>query len=157
MEPRRLISEHGYSLMELLAVIIIVGIIASVAMKSLTGANDAARSEETKRELDELAWAMVGQPDLVSGGVRTDHGYVGDIGSLPPNLDALVINPGGYSTWEGPYIRDDFYTSPSGSESEFKVDAWGTPYSYSGGVTISSTGSGSTITRKIARIVDDLL
>ena len=143
--------------MELLAVIVIVSIIATVAMKSLTGVNDVVRCEKTKSELNKLAWAVAGKPDLVSGGVRTDYGYIGDIGSLPPNLDALVTNPGAYGTWDGPYIRDDFYTSTSGSETSYKVDAWGSQYSYSGGITISSSGSGSAITRNIAGSIDDLL
>ncbi|MFQ6007620.1 MAG: prepilin-type N-terminal cleavage/methylation domain-containing protein [Candidatus Zixiibacteriota bacterium] len=149
-------TNDGYSLFELILVIIILGIITSVAIRSLRTAHNTARVERTKKELDQLAWAIAGNPKLVSGGIRTDFGYVGDVGAMPPNLDALVSNPG-YSTWDGPYIRDDFYPYDTSSETEFKIDAWGTTYSYSGGATISSTGSGSTITRKIANSLDDLL
>ena len=96
-------SHDGYSLIELLVVIIILGVIATVAVKSLTGVNDTVRIEETRQELSHLAWAIAGRPKLVSGGQRTDYGYVGDVGSLPVNLTALVQNPGSYSTWDGPY------------------------------------------------------
>jgi len=146
---------RGYSLIELIVVLIIIGVIASVAMKSLTAVNDTARIEETKRELDHLAYAIVGNPDLVSGGIRTDYGFVGDNGRLPANLDALLTQPGGYTNWGGPYISDEF--SVDGSSSEYKNDGWGKAYSYSGGLTVSSSGGSSTITRTLANSTGDLL
>ncbi len=154
MERRH--RQGGYSLFELVVAIVILGIIASVAIRTLTVTGEIARVEQTKRELDQLAWAIAGRPDLVSGGHRTDFGYVGDVGSLPGNLGALVTNPG-YATWRGPYIRDDYYLSEAAGEIEFGIDAWGAAYSYSGGTRIVSTGSGSDITREIANRPDDLL
>ena len=153
----RLTSETGYSLIELIIVIVIVAIIASVAVKALRGTNEVVRTEETKAELEQLAYAVAGNPVVLSGGARTDYGYVGDVGALPPNLDALVTNPGGYGTWDGPYVRDDFYVTAGGASSEFKLDGWGRAYVYSGGNSIVSTGSGSSISRNIANATDDLL
>ncbi len=150
-------KNKGYSIIELLVVIVIVGIITAVALKSLTVVNDTVRTERTKKELDQLAHAVSGDPNLTSGGTRTDFGYVGDVGGMPANLDALVANPGGYVTWQGPYLRDDYLPSSGSSNTEFKVDEWGTAYSYSGSNTIASTGGGSTITRKLANSVNDLL
>ena len=149
------VGKHGYTLVELVVVIIIVAVLASVTMRSMRGATDIARTEETKQELDQLAWAIAGNQERVSGGSITDFGYVGDVGALPDSLGALVVNPGGYSTWNGPYIRDEF-TNGSG-DTEYRIDAWGQVYSYSGGVTITSSGGGSAITRQIANTVDDLL
>jgi len=146
---------RGYSLIELVVVLVIIGVLATVAMKSLNAVNDTARIEETKRELDRIAFAITGNPELVSGGVRTDYGFVGDCGRLPANLDALVSAPGGYSNWDGPYITDEF--SEDGSSSEFKNDAWGTAYSFSGGLTVTSTGGSSTLTRRLANSSDELL
>lgn len=148
-------NSRGYSLIELVVVLVIIGVIATVALKSLSTVNDTARTEETKRELDRIARAIAGNPELVSGGVRTDYGFVGDNGRLPSNLDALVSRPGGYTNWQGPYINDEF--SSDGSSSEYRNDAWGQAYSYSGGLTITSTGSGSAITREIANSSDELL
>lgn len=153
----KLRSEAGYSLLELVIVIIIVAILATVAMKSQTATNEVVRVEETKAELEQLAWAIAGNQTLVSGGSRTDFGYVGDVGALPANLDALVTNPSGMATWNGPYVRDDFYSAAGGPSSEFKIDAWGVAYQYSGGNSIASSGGGTTITRRIANSTDDLL
>ena len=146
---------RGYTLVEIVVIIVIIGIITSITLKSLRSSNDIARVEETKKELDRLAEAIAGRPDLKNAGARTDYGYIGDIGALPPNLDALYQNPGGLPTWNGPYIRDDF--SEDGSSTEFKKDAWGANYIYTGGSSITSGGGGSPITRHIAATVTELL
>ncbi len=151
----RITQSHGYSFIELIVVIIIVGIIATVAMRSMRGANDVAKVELTKQRLDRIAKAIVGDPSLVSGGNRTSYGYVGDVGAFPSNLDALASNPGGYTTWRGPYIVDDL--TPDGSNTRFKQDGWGQTLTYSGGVTIGSSGGGSAITRTISPSASALL
>lgn len=131
-------------------VIVIIGILSAVAMRALDGALDRGRFEATVEEMDELVYAMVGNPGLYSGGVRTDFGYFGDVGSLPPNLDALVTNPG-YGTWRGPYITVDFTQDPNG----YRVDAWGNGYTYQS-LTITSSGGGSPITRRVANSMAEL-
>ena len=148
-------QENGYSLIELIVVVIIMGILASVAVRSLGRMTDTSRVEETRQELDKLACAIAGDPDVVSGGVRTDYGYVGDVGSLPADLGSLAANPGGWSTWAGPYIQDDF--SSGSPDTTFKIDAWGKGYVYSGTNIISSIGGTATITRSISNTIDDLL
>ncbi|MFQ6007619.1 MAG: type II secretion system protein [Candidatus Zixiibacteriota bacterium] len=150
---KRVRSGHGFSLVELTIVIVVIGILAAVAMQSMTALVEDTRRTKTEREMEMLAKSIVGNPALVSEGGRSDFGYVGDIGAFPPNLDALLNNPGGYATWDGPYIPAGFTQDVSG----FKTDEWGQPYNYSGGITITSTGSGSTITKKIADASSDYL
>jgi len=145
----------GYSLVEIVVVIIILGIIASVAVSSLRNVDDIAKTEQTKTHLRKLGNAVAGNPELISGGIRTDYGYVGDIGNLPSSLDDLVANPGSYSTWNGPYVKDEFSTGSG--DSEYDNDAWGKVLIYSGGVSITSNGSGSAINQKLANTTDDLL
>jgi prepilin-type N-terminal cleavage/methylation domain-containing protein len=145
--------QSGFSLIELTIVIVVIGILVSVAMQSMKTLVEDTRKVKTEREMEMLARAIVGDAALAGPGKRTDFGYVGDVGAFPPNLDALVSNPGGYATWDGPYIPPGFTQDASG----FKTDEWGQPYSYSGGITIVSTGSGSTITKKIADAASDYL
>ena len=148
-------SDNGYTLIEVVIVIVIMGIIAAIAMNSLSSATETARFEETKEELRLLGYAIAGNPNLVSGGMRTDFGYAGDVGALPPDLDALISNPGGYSTWNGPYIQDEF--SDGTGNTEFKLDAWGAQYNYSAGNSISSSGGGSALTYNYVNSANDLL
>ena len=149
---RHKINHFGFTLIEVVLVIVIVGILSTVAFRSGKQIYDSAKLEQTRQELDALAYAVAGNPDLQNSGVRSDFGYVGDIGAMPPNLDALVLNPGSYATWKGPYISNRFTQIAD----DYKKDAFGTSYSY-GGATVMSTGSGSDIVRRIASSTDDLL
>jgi prepilin-type N-terminal cleavage/methylation domain-containing protein len=149
-------SQHldakGFTLIELVLVVVIIGLLATTALRTGGTLYETAKIEETRQEMDALALAIVGNPALENNGVRADFGYVGDVGALPPNLDALYTNPGGYATWKGPYISNRFTQTAT----DFKTDAWGTGYAYSG-VTITSTGSGANIARQIAPSANQLL
>jgi len=147
-------TQNGYTLIEMVMVIIIIGILAAIAFRYLGTTMDAARTEETLAEMEQLAHAIAGNPALVSGGSRADFGYVGDVGSLPPDWNALVTDPG-YATWNGPYVSDDF--GSGSSDYEYMRDAWGKPYSAPNGNTFSSTGGPETISRYLAGSVADLL
>ncbi len=136
-------QQTGFTLIELVVIIILIGIVASVTSRKMMTTVDNAKYEHTKKELDHLAWAIVGNPALFDKGARTDFGYVGDVGALPPNLDALVSNPGGYTSWDGPYVIG------GRTADDFKRDAWNSIYTYVG-TTLRSTGSGSNIDKLFA-------
>ncbi|MCP4568455.1 MAG: prepilin-type N-terminal cleavage/methylation domain-containing protein [FCB group bacterium] len=146
-------GNKGFTLIELVVVIVIVAILAAIAVDKLAPVGNSIRTDDSMHEMDALAFAIVGNPELQSGGIRTDFGYVGDVGALPPNLDALIANPGSYSTWNGPYIQNSFVQAVD----DFKKDAWQTDYAYGGGVIITSTGSGENVIRRLAGSNDDLL
>ena len=99
-------SQSGFTLIEVIAVVVIAGILATIAINQLAPITDRIRLEETKMEMDLLATAIAGNSKLNNNGVRADFGYIGDVGALPPDLDALITNPGSYSTWKGPYIKN---------------------------------------------------
>jgi prepilin-type N-terminal cleavage/methylation domain-containing protein len=145
-------NQRGMSLIELTIMLVVISILAAVAMKSMTSSIEDMRRVKTERELDRLADAIVGDPALTADGHRSDFGYVGDVGAFPPNLSALVTNPG-YSTWNGPYVAAAYAEDTNG----FKIDDWGNAYAYSGGLTISSSGHGTAITKKLADAASDYL
>ena len=140
----------GFTLIELVLVIVLVGVVATVATRMFSSSLENARYEHTEREMEQLAQAITGNPELYAGGARIDFGYVGDIGALPPNLDALIQNPG-YPTWRGPYLVG------GNDVNDFRRDAWGQPYGYGGGTIITSTGSGYDIEKELAGSTGELL
>jgi prepilin-type N-terminal cleavage/methylation domain-containing protein len=144
---------RGMSLIELLVVVVVVGILTSVAMTSLTVSVEDMKRVRTERELDALAKSVVGDPSETTDGRRSNFGYVGDVGSFPPNLAALAVNPGGYSTWKGPYLPAGIAQDTDG----YKYDEWGKAYTYSGGLTITSSGNGTPMIKKLADATSDYL
>ena len=142
-------NNQGYTLIELVLIILLIGVISSVAVRQMTSSVQTAQYEHTKQELDQLAYAIVGDPHVFANGSRSDFGYVGDVGALPTNLDALVTNPG-YATWDGPYM-----TNGTGNN-DFKNDSWNSNYILTG-TSIRSTGSGSNIDKELAPSVNALL
>jgi prepilin-type N-terminal cleavage/methylation domain-containing protein len=143
------INQRGFTLIELVMVIIIIGILVGIATMKMTSTIDTAKFEATRAEMDGLARAIIGNPDTYTEGAQSDFGYVGDVGALPPNLDALVFNPG-YATWDGPYLSGGF------DNTDFKKDAWNADFIY-GGIYIRSVGSGSNIDKILASGPNELL
>lgn len=142
----------GFTLIELILVIVIFGILVSVAMRSAVTVSETARVEETKQEMEQIAFAVTGNPTLENNGIRTDFGYVGDVGALPASLSHLKNNPGSYATWDGPYIKSEFEQDPN----NYLGDAWGIAYSFNG-LSVTSSGSGSSIAKVIAATSSELL
>ncbi len=145
-------NDRGISLIEVIMIIVIVAIVMAVAMQSMAPGMENARQRKTEHEMEMIIHAIAGDPSIMSvaGGMRSDFGYVGDVGSFPPTINALLENPGGYSTWDGPYIAPQFIAG-------FDTDEWGQAYSYSGGLDVTSNGSGTTINKHAGNESPDIL
>lgn len=143
-------NERGITLMEVVAVIAILGILMGVASVKLDDAIESAKFEATRSEMEAIAHGIIGNPDIFDEGSRSDFGYVGDIGAMPPDLDALHSNPGGYSTWDGPYIEN------AADDYGYRADSWGTSYVLID-TLLRSTGSGSNLDKVFAVSTSALL
>jgi general secretion pathway protein G len=104
----RVRGQSGFSLIELLVVIIILGLIAGLVGPRLFGRVGQSKQATAKAQI-ELFGASLDQYRL-------------DVGSYPSaaaGLDALVRNPNA-PNWNGPYLKKDAVPS----------DPWGKPYLY---------------------------
>jgi general secretion pathway protein G len=102
-------GEAGYTLMELLVVLAILGLLAAVATPMVLHYLDSAKVSTAKTEVSNLSAGL----DL----------FKYDVGRYPTTqegLEALVIAPEGVENWNGPYIKKTTKLS----------DPWGHSYNY---------------------------
>ncbi|MGI4950553.1 MAG: type II secretion system major pseudopilin GspG [Janthinobacterium lividum] len=106
---RRALSQAGFTLLEILVVIailgLLIGLVAPAALRQLGG----ARTSVARQSIERLASVL----DL----------YKLDVGSYPSTdqgLPALSVRPAGLSTWNGPYLKGE--AQP--------LDPWSHPYTY---------------------------
>jgi prepilin-type N-terminal cleavage/methylation domain-containing protein len=138
-------GKPGFTLIEVILVILLIGILAGLAANLLTNTLDQARFDEAQKKMTVLSNAMVGNPDLMTNGVRSDFGFVGDIGRLPTALTELVTQgalPAWSAAtgvgWHGPYVPGDFAQNPDG----YRTDGWGTLFTYASATgVVTSLGS----------------
>jgi len=106
---RWITGSGGFTLLELLVVLIILGLIAAFATPQVMRYLGGARSDAARIHIQTLVSAL----DLF----RLD---VGRYPSDQEGLDALVERPSGMDRWNGPYVR----------RRDMLTDPWGRPYSY---------------------------
>ncbi len=104
----------GFTLIEIMLVVIIIGILAAMVGPRLTGRSEQAR-------------ITAAQADIASLGLVLDL-YEMDNGRYPQSLDGLVSQPGDATNWRGPYAKKK------------PLDPWGQNYVYR---YPGSKGSGS--------------
>ncbi|MGQ9678166.1 MAG: type II secretion system protein [bacterium] len=132
-------KQGGFTLMELLVVLLIIGVLSTVAVRTIDATRDRSLFDQTAKEMKELVYAMVGNPDIVANGKRVDFGFYGDMMRLPADLRELVENTTQSPSWRGPYLRRDFLQDSIG----YRFDAWGNPYTYDAiNGTIATLGNG---------------
>jgi len=111
MRQRNLKNQRGFSLMELLIVMVILGLIASLVGPKLFGKLGKAQQKTAKTQIEMLMSAM--------DAFRLD---VGRYPNQQEGLSALAANPGtggGLDKWDGPYLKKAVPNDP-----------WGNPYHY---------------------------
>lgn len=140
-------DRKGFTLIELILVIVVLGIIAAVAIPRMGDFAESSRQSATLSELQTLKRAIVGNASVVAGGRYVDVGFEGHLGHPPASLWELGRMPDSLAVynkftrigWNGPYIDT--------SGGEFLIDAWRIDYIYDqSGRTISSVGGSDTIT-----------
>ncbi|MBL7071966.1 MAG: type II secretion system major pseudopilin GspG [Candidatus Omnitrophica bacterium] len=102
-----MVNRKGFTLIELMLVVIILGILVAMVVPRLVGRGEQARMQAAKADIQSnIALAL----DL----------YELDNGKYPDRLDDLLKNPGESkaANWNGPYLKRK------------PMDPWGRKYSY---------------------------
>lgn len=96
--------------MELLAVIIIIGVLSAVIGTKFLGQSEKAKADAAKIAMNQMAQSL----DL----------FKLEIGRYPTaqeGLEALVKNPGGIPNWSGPYWRGENFKDPFGNDYKYST------------------------------------
>ena len=140
-------SEVGFTLIELVIIIIILGIVAAVAIPKFGTLTEEAKANATREEIRRIKTAIIGDPQVTAGGQYISRGFEGDIGYPPTSLLDLVRKPDSIPSydnftrlgWNGPYLDS--------TEMNFLYDSWDNLYSYNSAArTVISTSLTPNIT-----------
>lgn len=102
-------ARNGFTLMEMLVVLVLVALIAAVAIPQVMRMFEGAKSKAAKIQLQTVSQSL--------------HFYMLDNGAYPSGaqgLKALWTAPPGADGWAGPYVREERQL----------VDPWGRPLLY---------------------------
>ncbi len=100
-------SRLGFTLTEIMLVVVIIGILAALVIPKIAGSSERAR-------------VTAAQADI-NGGIKSALGqYEVDMGNYPRSLQDLITPPGNAKNWHGPYFDPP----------KLPVDPWGNAYIY---------------------------
>ena len=95
-------TKSGFTLIEILLVVVIIGILAAVAVPRLGGRVRQSQEAAAKASIDAIGLAL--------------RLYEVDNGSYPGSLQGLVASPGNAPNWRGPYLEKGIPKDPWGNE-----------------------------------------
>ena len=97
----------GFSLIEILVVIALIGIVATLVIRNVGGGFASGQAKAAKSQ-------------LASVGMSIEQYYL-DNGSYPERLEDLVTKPSSAPNWAGPYAKPSQLQDPWGSPIDYKA------------------------------------
>jgi general secretion pathway protein G len=118
MKRARRKGQEGFTLMEMLVVLVVIGLIAAVAIPQVMKLLGNAKAKAARIQLQ-----------TVENGLNYFQLDVGRFPSDGEGLKALVVAPANLSSWSGPYVRNEKQLrDPWGRSLIYKAEGDGKPY-----------------------------
>jgi general secretion pathway protein G len=112
--PPRRAAQGGFSLIEIILVVVLIGGIVAFAATRILGGGDRAKANLAKAQVQTMA-EKIQQFEM-------------DTGNLPGSLDDLVTEPGNSTGWLGPYAKPAELKDPWNHPFEYTVPGDGQPF-----------------------------
>ncbi|MEX2673646.1 MAG: type II secretion system major pseudopilin GspG [Phycisphaeraceae bacterium] len=113
------VPRRGFSLIELLLVLVILAVLAAVVAPRFASRSEQARETAAMTDISNLETAL--------GTFEVDNGRYP---SNDEGLRALVEEPNNLDTWRGPYIRRGVPNDPWGNEYVYRYPGQNNEYTY---------------------------
>ena len=97
--------QRGFTLVELLLVLVILALIAGLVLPGIIGKAESAKAKAASSQISRISMSV--------------ESFYLDTGRTPSTLDELVNEPSGVTGWNGPYIKNSLLKDP-----------WDRPYKY---------------------------
>lgn len=102
------LNARGFTIIELLIVMAILGMLAVMVAPNLFNQADSARRDAVLTQISALSSAL--------------DAYRLDMGQYPDELQALTRNESGRASWNGPYLRGEVPSDPWGNAYVYRSD-----------------------------------
>ncbi len=151
MKTQLLKIQRGFTVLEMIVVIAVIGLVTSLTTDYMMNEGNQKRFELTQDRIKQIQYALVGDSSRTINGQPALSGYLADTGVMPKYIRDLVSN--GYCTddatqidrasceaasaewretenWKGPYLQASSYEDIKISEEAFVTipvfrDGWG--------------------------------
>jgi len=100
-------GQRGFTLVELLLVLVILALIAGLVLPGIIGKAESAKAKAASSQISRISMSV--------------ESFYLDTGNPPSSLDELVNEPAGVAGWNGPYIKNSLLKDPWGQEYKFRV------------------------------------
>lgn len=104
-------AQGGFSLIEIIVVVVLIGGIVAFAASRILGGGDRAKVKLAQAQLQTLAEKV--------------QQFQMDTGALPADLNALVAAPAGVAGWLGPYAKQGDLKDPWMRPVQYKLPGEG--------------------------------
>ena len=102
MKVRTRKNARGFTLVELLLVLVILALIGGLVLPNIIGKAEGAKVKAAGSQISRLAMAV--------------ESFYLDTGTTPDSLDDLINESGGVDGWNGPYVKPSSLKDPWGRE-----------------------------------------
>jgi general secretion pathway protein G len=99
--------QRGFTLVELLLVLVILALIAGLVLPGIIGKAESAKAKAASSQISRISMSV--------------ESFYLDTGSTPSSLDELVTEPSGVTGWNGPYIKNTLLKDPWGEAYKYTV------------------------------------